>query len=254
MGLLDGKVALISGTAGGQGRAAAHVFTREGAKVVACDVQAEENEQTVADVRRAGGEITGFAPVDLTEPGEAERWVEDGVRAYGGIDVVYNNAGRVRFGPIADYGLEDWRATIAGELDLTFFVTKFAWRHLVERGGGVVINIASTAGMVGSPFRDMVAHSAAKGGVIGFTRQVAVEGAPHGIRAVAISPGPTWTPALARSTRGDPEREEDIIGRTLLRRWGRPEEIAEVAAFFASDRASFVTGVNVPVDGGMTAW
>ena len=254
MGLLDGKVALISGTGGGQGRAAALTFTREGAKVVGCDVQTEESEKTVEEVRRQGGEIAAFAPVDLTDPQQAERWVQDAVACYGGVDVVYNNAARARYGPLPDYSLDDWHATITGELDLTLYVTKFAWNHLIERGGGVVINIASNAGLMGSPYMPMVGHSAAKAGVIGLTRQVAVEGAPHGIRAVSISPGPIATPAIDRSIGDDQTRREQIAARTLLRRWGRPEDVVECAAFLASDRAAFVTGINVPVDGGMTAW
>lgn len=146
MAMLDRKIALITGTAGGQGRVACSIFTREGAKVIGCDIREQENEETVRNVREAGGEMTGFAPVNLTDPEQVERFVAAAADAYGGIDIVYNNAGAARFGPIAEMPVEDWRATIAGELDSTYLVTRYAWPYLVARGGGVVINVASTAG------------------------------------------------------------------------------------------------------------
>lgn len=250
MALLDGKVALITGTAGGQGRVACHAFTREGAKVVGCDIQAAENEQTVRAVREAGGEMSGIAPVDLTDPAQAQRFVEDAAARYGGVDIVYNNAAAVRFGPIDQVSIEDWRFTIAGELETAFFVTKYAWPHLVARGGGVILNVASMAGMLGFPAPPMTAHAAANAGLIGLTRQLAVEGAPHGIRAVTISPGPIVT----REGDVDPVVHEMIASRTLLKRWGRPEEVVEAAVFLASDRAAYITGANIPIEGGVTAW
>ena len=143
MGLLDKKVVLITGTGGGLGRVAAQTFAREGAKVVGSDIKVEANNETVELVRRAGGEMTGIAPIDLTDPDQASKMVEDAVAAYGGLDVVYNNAAIQHFGPMPDFSIDDWRATITGELDIPFFVSKFAWPHLVQRGGGVIINIAS---------------------------------------------------------------------------------------------------------------
>ncbi|GAB3862535.1 SDR family NAD(P)-dependent oxidoreductase [Dactylosporangium cerinum] len=254
MGTLDGKVALITGTAGGQGRVASLIFTREGATVVGCDIQAAANDETVELVRRAGGEMTGIAPVDLTDPEQARRVVEDTVATYGQLDVVYNNAAIQRFGPMPDFSVEDWRTTIAGELDIPFFVSKFAWPHLVRRGGGVIINVASMAGMIGGQVPAMVGHSAANAGVIGMTRQLALEGARHGIRAVAISPGPVLTPASDRDLGDNQAARDAITGKTLLKRFAQPEEIVELAAFLASDRASYITGANYPVEGGATAW
>jgi NAD(P)-dependent dehydrogenase (short-subunit alcohol dehydrogenase family) len=250
MGMLDGKIALITGTAGGQGRVASRVFTREGARVIGCDLRSAENAETVRSVREAGGEMIGFAPVDLTDHTQVGRFVESAAAAYGGIDIVYNNAGAARFGPIAEMPIEDWRATIAGELDSTYFVTRYAWPHLVTRGGGVVINVASMAGMIGFPQPPMAAHAAANAGLIGLARQFAVEGAPVGIRAVNISPGAIVT----READLEPAQREAIAARTLLKRWGTPEEVVEVAAFLASDRASYITGANIPVEGGSTSW
>lgn len=254
MGMLEGKVALITGTGRGQGRAAALAFTREGAKVVGTDMLSEENEETAALVRDAGGEMTVLPAADLTDPEQVKQFVDAGAACYDGFDIMYNNAARAWYAPLGEYSLEDWHATIRGELDIVFYGTRFAWRHLIERGGGVVISIASMAGVRGSRDMPMVGHSAAKSGVIGFMRQVAVEGAPHGIRAVTISPGPIATPAIDRSIGDDPERRQAIADSTLLRRWGRPEDIAETALFLASDRAEFITGINLPVDGGSGAF
>jgi NAD(P)-dependent dehydrogenase (short-subunit alcohol dehydrogenase family) len=226
------------------------VFAREGARIIGCDLRATENDETVRAVRAAGGEMTGFAPVDLTDPVQVERFVAEAALVHGGLDVVYNNAGAARFGPLAEMPLADWSATIAGELASTYFVTRYAWPHLVARGGGVVINVASMAGMIGFPEPPMSAHAAANAGLIGLTRQMAVEGAPFNIRAVNISPGAIVT----READLDDAAREAIAARTLLKRWGRPEEVVEVAAFLASDRASYVTGANIPVEGGTTSW
>ncbi|MGW2463593.1 SDR family NAD(P)-dependent oxidoreductase [Streptomyces sp. NPDC001761] len=254
MGMLDGKVVLITGSAGGMGRVAALIFAREGAKIVGSDVKTDLNDETVGLVRDAGGEMTGIAPIDLTDPEQARQLVEGAVSAYGGLDVVYNNAAMQRFGPMPDFSVEDWRATEAGELDIPFFVSKFAWPHLVRRGGGVIINVASEAGMIAGSNPPMVAHTAANAGVIGMTRQLALEGAPHGIRAVAISPGPVLTPASDRDLGDNQALRDAVTGKTLLKRFARPEEIVELAAFLASDRASYITGANYPVDGGASAW
>jgi hypothetical protein len=126
MGILDGKIVLITGTGtgGGQGRVAAGVFAREGAKVVGCDINASANEATVERVKRAGGDMTGIAPIDLTDPAQAEKLVAGAVDAYGGLDVIYNNAAMQNFGPMPDFTVEHWRATVAGELDMPFFVFK----------------------------------------------------------------------------------------------------------------------------------
>ncbi|MEE6260709.1 SDR family NAD(P)-dependent oxidoreductase [Plantactinospora sonchi] len=254
MGTLDGKIVLITGTGGGVGRVASLVAAREGAKVVGIDIQPAANDETVALVRRAGGEMTGIAPVDLTDPEQVRQVVEQAAAVYGGLDVVYNNAASLRFGPMPDFSVEDWRATITGELDIPFFVSKFAWPHLVRRGGGVIINAASMAGMIGGEVPPMIAHAAANAGIIGMTRQLALEGAPHGIRAVAISPGPVLTPASDRDL-GDNQAARDAVTRkTLLKRFAQPEEIAELVVFLASDRAGYITGANYPVDGGATAW
>lgn len=250
MGLLDGKIALITGTAGGQGRVACETFVREGAKVIGCDLRADDNEATVRGIREAGGEMTGFAPVDLADPWRVRGFVNTAASVYGGLDIIYNNAGGAQFNPVPNTPVEEWRATLARELDTAFFVSKFAWPHLVARGGGVVINVSSMAGMIGFPDPPMAAHVAAKTALIGLTRHFAVEGGPFGIRAITISPGAIVT----RQEDLDEATHDKIKARTLLKRWGRPEEIVEVAAFLASDRASYITGANIPIEGGTTSW
>ncbi|MFI1440408.1 SDR family NAD(P)-dependent oxidoreductase [Streptomyces fructofermentans] len=254
MGILDSKVVLITGTGGGMGRVAAQVFAREGAKIIGVEIQADANEETTGLVRRAGGAMTSIAPVDLTDPDQVRRMAEDAAAAYDGLDVVYNNAALQRFGPMPDFSVDDWRATVAGELDIPFFVSKYTWPHLVRRGGGVIINVASEAGMIAGTTPPMVAHTAANAGVIGMTRQLALEGAAHGIRAVAISPGPVLTPASDRDLGDNQAMRDAITSKTLLKRFAQPEEIVELAAFLASDRASFITGANYAVDGGASAW
>ncbi len=254
MVILDGEVVLVTGSGGGLGRAAALTFAREGARVAGLDIDTEANKETVEQVRLRGGEMIGIAPVDLTHPQEVRLAVDEAAAHYGGLDVVYNNAALVRFGPMPEFSVEDWRTTITGELDIPFYVSKFAWPHLVRRGGGVIINVASIAGLIGGENPPMVAHSAANAGIIGMTRQLALEGAPHHIRVVAISPGPTLTPLSERDLAGNPAARDAITSKTLLKRFAKPEEVVELAAFLASGHAGYITGANIPVDGGATAW
>lgn len=249
---LEGKVALITGTGGGQGRAAASKFAQEGALIVGCDLFAEGNEETVAAVQAAGGTMTGMAPVDLSDPDAAKSWVEEAAAIHGRIDILYNNASSPRFVLMPEMSVEDWQYAIRNELDLVFFVTKFAWSHLAERGG-VIINTASISAHVATPDVGMASHCAAKGGVLALTRALAADGAKHHIRAVSISPGPIKTPGAIRDYFHIPGAEEAVIGQLLTDRVGTSEDIAGLAAFVASDEAAFMTGVDVLMDGGMTA-
>ena len=247
----DGRVALITGTGGGQGRAAALRFADQGASVVGCDLKVEGNRQTVAMVKRAGGEMTGMEPVDLGDPDEAREWVEAAAAVYGRIDIVYNNAAFARAGTIDQFSVEDWRFTVRNELDLVFYVSKFAWPYLAERGG-VIINTASTAGWIGTRALGMVAHTATKGAVIAMTRQMAVEGAAHGIRAVSISPGVIESPTTEELL-SNPAARSALISANLIARVGQPEDVAALATFLASDDASFLTGSDFVADGGALA-
>jgi NAD(P)-dependent dehydrogenase (short-subunit alcohol dehydrogenase family) len=186
-GRVEEKVVLITGTGGGQGRAAAELFCAEGARVVGCDVNATEDARTVELVQGKGGEMVGMAPVDLGDSDQARRWVADAAAVHGRIDVLFNNAAAPRFAPIADLSDDDWHFTIRNELDLVFYVTQAAWPHL-QSSAGSIINTASVQGLVGIAMSGGIAHAAAKAGVIAMTRQMAAEGAPHGIRANSITP------------------------------------------------------------------
>jgi NAD(P)-dependent dehydrogenase (short-subunit alcohol dehydrogenase family) len=249
---LEGKVALITGTGGGQGRAAAVKFAEEGALVIGCDLFEDGNRETVATVEAAGGTMTGMAPVDLSDPGAAKAWVEQAAAVHGRVDVVYNNASSPRFVLMPEMSVDDWQYGIRNELDLVFYVTKFAWPYLAERGG-VIVNTASISAHVATPDVGMASHCAAKGGVLALTRAFAADGAKHGIRAVSISPGPIKTPGAIEQYFHIPGAEEAVIAQLLTDRVGKSEDIAALAAFVASDEAEFMTGVDVLMDGGMTA-
>jgi NAD(P)-dependent dehydrogenase (short-subunit alcohol dehydrogenase family) len=230
-GRLADKVCFITGTAGGQGAAAAELFAAEGATVVGCDIK---------------------DGIDLADPAQAAAWIETGVAGAGGIDVLYNNASATRVGPFDELTWEDWQFTLRNELDLIFTATKAAWPHLKVRGGGLVINTASVSAWRGAAFTEQAAHGAAKGGVLAITRHLAASGAPHGIRANSISPGLIVTPQIAHFF-DDPShpmhgmREAHPLGRL-----GEPEDVARVALFLASDDAAYLNAVDIVVDGGQS--
>jgi NAD(P)-dependent dehydrogenase (short-subunit alcohol dehydrogenase family) len=254
MGRLDGKVALISGTAGGQGREAALLFSREGARIVGCDIQVDGMRETEELVRAQGGEMKSEGPFDLADPEQAAAWVEFGANAFDGFDILYNNAGAPRFGPVSEMSTEDWHFTIRNELDLVFFSTRAAWPHLVKRGGGAIVNVGSVAGITGLKRMPQVAHSATKAAVIGLTRQLAAEGSVHGIRVNSLSPGLIETPATAELLALGPDGPiGSLIAKTALERAGQAIEMVNVALFLASDESSFVTGENIVADGGLTS-
>jgi meso-butanediol dehydrogenase/(S,S)-butanediol dehydrogenase/diacetyl reductase len=251
--MLDNKVVLISGTAGGMGRAAALAFAAHGASVVGCDMDEAGSAQTVELVQAAGGTMTSLAPVDLTNEADAQAWVDRAVAAHGGIDVLYNNASIARVGPWDELTLEGWRFAMTYELDIVYISTKAAWPHLVARGGGVIINVASVAAKLGAGFVHQHAHGAAKGGVLAFTKHLVVSGAPHGIRAVSISPGMIVTPAT-RPVVSDPDGPgPGLMAQIPSGRFGEAEEVAELAAFLASDAAGYINGADIAIDGGVTA-
>jgi NAD(P)-dependent dehydrogenase (short-subunit alcohol dehydrogenase family) len=232
----DGRVALITGTAGGQGAAAAELFREAGATVVGCDIKP----------------AVGVAQVDLTDEDAVRRWVDDAAEEHGRIDVLYANAGATSFSPLEDTTKEEWDFVLRHELDVVFFPVKHAWKHLKPSHGSVVL-VGSTAGLTGSMTNTRVAHTVTKGGVIALTKQLAAEGAPHGIRVNCVSPGMIETPATRQDLLADDHPMRRIAGAIPLGRIGRPEEVARCALFLASDAASYVTGANLVVDGGWSA-
>jgi len=252
MGRLDGKVALITGTAGGQGAAAARLFAAEGATVVGCDLDEARCRAVAESIVAEGGAMTAHAPVDLADPAAAATWVANAVASAGGVDILYNNASAPRVGPFAEMTWDDWRFTLHNELDLIFTVTSAAWPHLVARGGGAIINTASVSAHRGATFIEQAGHGAAKGGVLAITRHLAASGAKHGIRANSISPGLIVTPQIEPFLDEPGHPVHEMASSHPLGRLGQPEDVARVALFLASDDAAYLNAVDIVVDGGQS--
>jgi meso-butanediol dehydrogenase / (S,S)-butanediol dehydrogenase / diacetyl reductase len=252
-GRLAGKAALITGTGGGQGRAAALLFAREGALVVGCDVDQESAAETVRLAQSEGLEVTSMAPVNLADPASARAWVQEAADVHGRIDVLYNNASKPVFAPFPEMSLEDFHFTVANEIDLVWHASQAAWDHLA-RSHGVILNTASVAGLIGTRDLKQAAHVLTKGAIISLTRQLAAEGAAYGIRANSITPGVIASPPTkAQLDRlGDDAPFMSMIRTTARGEPGAPEDIAYAALYLASDEARFVNGENLVVDGGAT--
>ena len=242
---LAGKRVLLTGTGGGQGAAAQRLFAENGARVRGCDVKPGAARSSAAPLRELGRDVSG-QEVDLTDDGAARRWVEAAAVELGGIDVLYNNAAGYGFAPFAEMDVALWRHVMRVELDLVFHTTSPAWPWLCD-GGGSLINTASYSALRGVARLGQAAHAAAKGGVIALTRTLAAEGAEHGVRANAISPG------LVRHDELGIENQAWQLDHQLLRRAGEPTDIAQLALFLASDESAWVTGQNLSIDGGATA-
>jgi NAD(P)-dependent dehydrogenase (short-subunit alcohol dehydrogenase family) len=251
-GRLSGKVCVVTGTGGSMGRATATTFAREGARLVGCDVAVEPAEETVEIVRAAGGEMVSLQPCLLSEPAECVRLVELAVSEFGRIDVLFNLAARSHFHRLEDFSDEEWASARQDEVDLVFYLSRAAWPHL-KASRGVVVNMASLNGSLSFKLLASLAHTTNKSAIIGMTRQLAMEGSDDGIRVNSISPGFIESGA----TRGELEDGEfgrQMRDRTLLGRFGQPEEVANVALFLASGESSYVTGIDLVVDGGMKVW
>jgi NAD(P)-dependent dehydrogenase (short-subunit alcohol dehydrogenase family) len=233
---LSGKIAVVTGAANGIGRGCAARFRAEGAHVITVDV--------------GGADRT----CDLTDEAAVSALFAAIGAEHGRIDVLVNAAAFATFAWIEDMTYAEWRRTLTGELDIVFLPTRAAWPWLKASGRGAVINFASANAahaLEGSP---ALAHCAGKGGVLAMTRQLAMEGAPHGIRANTIAPGFIRTAATEAHLAADPGFERQVLAKNMLKRLGEPDDIAFAAIWLASDEARYVTGSNIAVDAGATAW
>lgn len=235
-GRLSGRIAVVTGAAAGIGRGCAETFRNEGACVIGIDL--------------AGADIV----CDLTDETATAEVFAGIVQDHGRIDVLVNAAAFASFAWIEEITLEQWRGTLIGELDIVFLPVRAAWAGLKASESASVINFASANARHALEGSAALAHCAGKGGALAMTRQLAMEGAPHNIRANTISPGLILTDATRDHLERDPGFREQVLARSMIKRLGEPEDVAMCAVWLASEEARFVTGADVPVDGGATAW
>jgi len=246
MGRLDGKVALISGGARGQGATEAKLFAQEGAQVVFGDVLDDAGKRVEEDIRQAGGEAT-YIHLDVTQESDWQQAVATAVSIYGKLDILVNNAGILRRESIEETSKELWDTVLAVNATGVFLGTKHAIPAMRQAGSGSIVNISSVSGMIalGAP-----AYNASKGAVRVFTKVTAIQHAQDNIRCNSIHPGPIDTP-MTQTT--DTARREKIMSDVPLGRYGTSEDIAYGVLYLASDEARFMTGAELVIDGGYTA-
>jgi NAD(P)-dependent dehydrogenase (short-subunit alcohol dehydrogenase family) len=251
---LGNKVAIITGAGSGQGRAAAILFAKEGAKVVVSDWKPELGDETVAMVRKDGGEAI-FVRTDVSESADVQNLIRQTIATFGRIDILYNNAGVGFSSPLSMSDVintpeADWDRVIAINLRSMYLTAKYGIPEMIRSGGGSIINTASIAALIGSEAAH--AYTAAKGGMVALSRALAVEFGPKNIRVNCICPGAIDTPMIAPVV--DPLKKSGQSFMTSpIRRLGTPEDIAQCALYLASDESGFVTGATIVVDGGYTA-
>lgn len=243
--LLDDRVAIVTGSGPNIGGEIARTLAREGASVVCLDARLEVAESAAAGIQAAGGRAIAVR-ADITSPGDVESAVATAVREFGGVQILVNNAGISPLGGLFDADLDEWRRTMEVILTGTLLCSRYAARQMVQQGqGGAIVNIASTSGHRGRT--GAVAYATAKGGVLQLTRVLAMELAPHKIRVNSVTPS---TSGIALAT-GRPHEESGPATHIPLGRWGRTSDQAHAVLFLASPWADFITGTDIPVDGGL---
>lgn len=248
---LENKVAIVTGAASGIGRATALLFAGEGAKLVAADWDKEQGERVAEDILERGGDAI-FVKTDVSSPEDVKHLVAKAVGVYGHLDVIFNNAGiEGEQAQTADCSLDNWDRVIGINLKGVFLGMKYAIPEMLKNGGGAIINNASVAGIVG--FQGIPAYCASKGGVIQLTKTAALEYAKQGIRVNAICPGVILTPMVERFVGSNEQAQKAFESMEPVGRFGRPEEVAQLALFLASEDSSFCTGAPFVVDGGLVA-
>ncbi len=245
---LKGKVAIVTGAASGIGRATAKMFAQSGAKVAVADYDATSGQETVGMIKGDGGDAT-FIKTDVSKAEDVRSMVSQTVGTYGQLDIIFNNAGVGETAKATEASSEHWEKVLSVNLRGVFLGCKYAIPEMIKVGGGSIVNNGSILAEVG--FSEATAYSASKHGVVGLTQTIAIDYASQGIRANVVCPGFIRTPMVTRNI-GEQEAEQ-IAALHPLGRMGEPEEVAEAVLFLASDRASFITGACLFVDGGYTA-
>ena len=260
-GRLEGKVAVVTGAGQGIGEAAVLRMAQEGARIVVSDINEESGQAVVAAVRDAGGEAV-FVAADVASVDDVKALMAATADAFGQLDVLHNNAGvhETQFTTEAqshELSEEVWDTVVGINLKGVWMCSKYAVPLMRESGGGSIVNAASIGGIVGYPMG--AAYGPAKAGVIQLSRVMALELAPFGIRVNSYAPGNTDTPMVQKYFSSGPPEEQamikaQLIGTHLIPRMGRPEEVANLVLFLASDESSMITGANITIDMGTTAW
>jgi NAD(P)-dependent dehydrogenase (short-subunit alcohol dehydrogenase family) len=250
---LRDKVVLITGGGSGMGRLASLTFAREGARVVSVDVVPEAGAAAVAEITRAGGQAL-FVAADVGREDQVRNAIQQAVARFGRLDVLYNNAGifPADDGSVVDLDTAVWDRVMTVNLKGIYLCCKHGIPELIRAGGGSIINVASFVALVGCSV-PQDAYTASKGGVIALTKSLAVQFGPRRIRTNAIAPGPVETPLLTSWLLSNPEAKKRRLDRIPMGRFGRPEDIVQMALYLASDEATWVNGSVLVVDGGITS-